>query len=438
MVPIVMPQVGHHIKQGSIVKWHKNEKDPVEKGEVILTVESEKAAFEVEAEESGILLKILHQEGEEAEVLKPVGYIGEPGEVFDESVLEAASVTETAEGLTEGGEERTGTLAVEPRQDARVAVLDTAQPQQPVFTGKIKASPVAKKLAARARIDLRQITGSGPGGRIVKLDVLAALRASGIDAAALLNGQPGTGGAVLPQALTGQTPFPAAPVAPAPSAEDQVIPFGKVRQVIANRLTSSKQSIPHFYLFLDVDVEDTLIWRESFNSGQNAHLTVTDLVVHATSRALREFGRLNAHVESDRVILKAHVNVGVATSVEDGILVPVVPDTDRKNLSQISQEIKKVTEEARKGLLPPDTERTFTITSLGMFGITACLPIINPPECGILGVGVAEPRVVAVGSLIGVRRMMTLSLACDHRAVDGAYAAPFLRRIGELLSRPFG
>jgi len=374
MTPIIMPQVGQDIPAGKIVQWLKEENDPVETGEVLLIVESEKASFEVEAEQSGVLLRILHQEGEEVEILKPIGYIGSPGEEIPQ--------VPTREG--------------EPQVEDKPKEKPLPAERQPVAReGEVLASPAARRIAREKGIDLSEIIGSGPGGRITKKDVLS---------------HPGA----LPSPEGG---------------EDTVIPFGKMRRRIAQRLTQSKQTIPHFYIMLDVDMTAAQQWRASFNTKRGAHITVTDLIIHAAASALRKFPRLNAHVTGESITVKKDINIGVAVAIEDGLLVPVIPNTDQMDLLDISSAARKNAEDARRGMMKPEPVGTFTITSLGMHGVSKFIPIINPPECAILSAGAIESRAVPVDTATGVRQMMTLTLACDHRAVDGTDAAGLLNEI---------
>ncbi len=393
MVPIIMPQIGQDITKGSIIEWRKRENDPVQKGEVILVVESEKAAFDVEAEESGVLLKILYAEGEQVQVLEPVGFIGRPGE----SVSAAGKEGETERATTASAAD-TGPSA------------QPARERKDAGEQKLTASPSARRIAQQRGISLERIRGrgTGPRGRIIKRDVLACLEQ-------------------LPQA---ETPAPTKPEA---VRKDREIPFSKVRRITADKLTLSKQTIPHFYLFSDVDMEEAMAWRAELNRGRNTRVTVTDLIVLATARALREYDGMNAHVGRDKITIKGRINIGLATATQDGLLVPVIEDTDEKDILAISQLVKRNAELARRGKMAGPAAGSFTVTSLGMLGVDRFLPIINPPECAILGVGAIEPRVVPSGSFIGVRKMMTLSLACDHRAVDGTYAARFLGRLKEIL-----
>jgi len=372
MKAIIMPQVGQDIPSARIIEWRKKEGDRVEKGEVVLVVESDKASFEVEADRSGELLKILHREGEDVDILKPLAYVGQPGESVPGEELEQPvsdrpspkPAGEQAPAGPPGGAKRSGPIA----------------------------SPSARRVAKERGVELARLKGTGPGGRIIKRDVLDA----------------------------------------AP-AEETVLPFSKMRMRVAQRLTISAQTIPHFYVSLDVDMTDAQQWRRRFNRERGVHVTVTDVLVKASAAALAEFDRLNAHVEADKLILKKDVNVGVAVAVADGLLVPVIPRADKKSLAAISGISRKNAEAARRGAFSSPAVGTFTVSSLGMCGVSRFLPIINPPECAILAVATAEKRVVPLGTGIGLRDVMTLTLGCDHRAVDGACAAAFLNRIRECI-----
>jgi len=382
MIPIIMPQVGQDIPAGKIAQWLKDENDPVQAGEVVLIVESEKASFEVEAEASGVLLKIVHPEGREVPILQPVGYIGKPGERFDEAELAPAAAA--PEGSIAGEGEG----------------AEMPPPGRPA--GRPLASPAARRLAREKGVDLSSLAGTGPEGRITKQDVLAA------DGRA--------------------RPEEAPPVVQAGEG-DEVVAFGKLRKRLAERLTASKRNIPHFHLLIDVDMTDAMQWRRAFNDAEGVHVTVTDMVVKAVAAGLKAFPRLNAHVDGEKMVLKANVNIGVAVAVEGGLLVPVIGDADSKGLVEISELLKKLAADARRGMVRPEPVGTFTVTSLGMHGVRQFLPIINPPECAILAVGSIVPRAVPVGDGMAVRQVMTLTLACDHRAADGADAAGLLNEI---------
>jgi pyruvate dehydrogenase E2 component (dihydrolipoamide acetyltransferase) len=410
MQPIIMPQIGQDVETGVITRWAKKVGDPVKKGEVVATVEGDKAAFDIESPADGVLLQIAVEAGQEGRVLGAVGFVGTAGE--------------KPQG-TQAPQEATAQSAP-PAAPAAAPAAAAAGPQR---TGRLFSSPAARRVASERGVDIGSLTGTGPGGRIMKKDVLAAHAApQGRQPAPL---------AVGPTVPAGRTaPEPAA--APAARAgEDTVIPHTRMRQLIADRLTQSKQTIPHFYLFQDVDMEEALAWRELYNARNGCKVTVTDMVVWAVAATLREFPRMNAHVDRDKLVARGRINVGLATATDDGLLVPAIADTDTKDIRALSAEIKAKAEDARKGKLDLAAKGTFTVTSLGMFGTQSFLPIINPPEAAILGVGAAEPRPVAIGTLLGVHRVMTLTLSCDHRAVNGAEAAKFLKRLEQTIRSRF-
>jgi pyruvate dehydrogenase E2 component (dihydrolipoamide acetyltransferase) len=374
---VIMPQVGQDIETAIIVEWLKKENDPVQKGDIIATVESDKADFDVEAYESGVLIKILYKEGDEVRVLTTIAYIGQPGEEI---------VTDSP-----------------PTEIPITPVLD----KNPASTTEIKsehkgpiASPSAKRLAREKGIDLQTVTGTGPGGRITKEDVLNATKNTHCD------------------------------------EKEQVIPFSPMRAKIAERLTRSKQTIPHFILFSDIDMTEAITWRKQFNETKGIKVTITDMVIKAVANALYEFPHMNAHVSQDKIILKKAINVGVAVSVKDGLAVPVIAKANSKTLIQISQESRKNIEAIRKGKLLSNAIGTFTVSNLGMYAVDKFLPIINPPECAILALGQTSEKPAAVNGILSIRQIMTATLACDHRAVDGALAAQFLEAIKNHLEDP--
>ena len=383
--PILMPQIGQDIPKGKIIEWQVKEGDAVQRGDILVIVESEKATFEVEAYESGVVQQILFADGDEAAVLKPIAYLRQPEEEGD--------------------------------AHAERARLPQATPQivfpSPPRPGRTFASPSVRRLAREHEIDLANIAGSGPGGRIIKRDILPVIAAKEQESTA--------------------PPVIVSPEVASVQMAEQVLPYSRMRRAIADRLTQSKQTIPHFYLFVEVDMTEALKWRAAYNERQNTRITVTDMIVKATADALVEFERMNAHADHEKLTLKSQVNVGVAVAVPDGLLVPVIPDANREDLPEISRICKQNADAARRGSLRGNAIGTFTITNLGMMNVHQLLPIINPPECGILGVASIEKRVVAIGNGIHIRDRTTLSLACDHRAVGGVYAAQFLNQIKQNL-----
>jgi pyruvate dehydrogenase E2 component (dihydrolipoamide acetyltransferase) len=377
-----MPQIGQDITRGVIREWYVREGDKVEEGDILATVESEKAAFEVEAVDSGILIRILYQVGQEAEVFKPIAYIGESGEQIPDP--EGPGHADT----------------VAPPAEADVGPVPTES------TGKIRifASPTVKRLAREHNIALEQIAGSGPDGRIIKRDLLPYLEV-GQDGTSELLDEPG----------------------------ERVIPFSPLRQGITRRLSQSKQEIPHYYLSKHIDVTAMLAKRREYNEQHPDKVSINDVIVWAAAGSLREFPRLNAHVKGQQVILKEQINIGIAVTVEDGMLVPVIPDADRKDLKEISKYSKEIIQKAQEGILQGGAPGTFTVSNLGMYGISEFQAIINPPETAILSVGNAEKRALPGEEGVQFADYMTFGLACDHRVIDGAYGARFLQLLAEKL-----
>ncbi len=395
MISVCMPQVGENLTLGVVLEWLKDVGDPVARGDVIAIVESEKAAFEVTAERAGVLLRIDCPAGREAQVLKPIAWIGEPGEVVPAAL--------------EDPPETTAPLQNEPIAAWHPRSVDL----RGMSTAATFTSPSARRLARQLLVDLATVRGSGPSGRIVRRDVLAAALSD-----------------------CGGTPAIAATVEPVVEGGDRVQPHGRLRAAIAERMTISARSVPHFYLFADIDVTDAQALRATL--GGDPPVSLTDFVVAAVARSLRRHERLNAHVGARGIILKAGCHVGLAVAVDDGVLVPSLIDADRRSLEQLAELRRQAITSARDGVVAPKPSPTFTVTSLAGYGVERFLPIINPPECAILAVGRSGERVVARDGNVVVREQLTLCLACDHRAVDGAGAAGFLQTLTGSLEAPAG
>ncbi len=419
MTPVVMPQVGENLATGVVVEWMKAENDAVVRGEVLATVESEKAAFEVVAPADGTLLKIIGHAGDEVEVLSIIACIGEPGESLDIAALQQPQTlspppsSSSPSSTPVSSSPRLASPSPGPSSGTRSASpISVPQPSdEPALgTGRTYfASPSARRLARELLVDLTQVGGSGPAGRVIRRDILAAaLRACG--------------GSV--------TPASEARTEPTIEPGDRPEPFARLRQVVAQRMSMSAREIPHFFLFADIDVSDAREWQhELVDEG----VGLTDMIVAAAAKSLAKFERLNAHVGAGGIVCKAAVHVGLAVAVADGVLVPAISHADRADLVTLAASRQELTSRARRGIVDPDPPSTFTVSNLGSMGVSRFLPLINPPECAILGVGAAEERVVAHKGKATIREMMTVTLACDHRAVDGAYAANFLSHFTQTL-----
>jgi len=403
VTPLNMPQVGQDIPKGRIVQWRIAEGEPVRKGEVVLEVESEKAAFEVEATDEGVLLKQVYSPGDEAPVFEPVAWVGAPDEEVPDDAAPATP--------EEGGEVEEAVAGRAPVPASAPASTSAAAVAAPPSTGRVFASPSARRIARERGLDLAGIAGSGPSGRVIKRDVLGA----------------------VPTA-TAAAPSAGAGIAPRVEDDDEVLPFDRMRRAIADRLLASRQTIPEFTVEREVDLTALLAWRAVRNQGAATKVSINDLILRATARALRAWPALNSHVAQDRVVLKRRINLGVAVAVEGGLLVPVLERADELRLEEIAIRGRELADGARAGRVDPAAIGTFTISNLGAAGVDRFQAIINPPECAILAVGAVKDRVVAVGDLFGVRKMLTLTLSADHRAVDGAYAAGFLADLAEHLA----
>ena len=396
--PILMPQVGQDLTEGQLIEWHVNVGDTVKKGDILAVVESEKASFEVEAYEEGVVLKLLCEVGKMAMVLEPLLILGEATETF----------------------EKTETPSVEQAQNKISASTASAIHEKLNETNGSggRSSPLARRIAAMNAVDITQIEGTGPKGAVVKSDVEAALK--DLHANVTKTDDP------LPS-LVSSTPLPAAT-----EKDNDEQPFNKMRQVIANRLLESKQTIPHFYLMTEADISDLQIRRKAQFTISGDKISLNDVIVHATALTLLEYPDLNSFVSNTGILKKLQINVGVAISIENGLMVPAIANTPNKSLTEISALIREYASAARRGMNKSTAKSTFSISNLGMYGVDV-LPIINLPEAGILGVGPTK-RVVKEyrGGLQG-RDIISLSLAADHRAIDGAYGAQFLKSLVETI-----
>ncbi len=400
---VSMPKLGFDMAEGKLVRWVKAEGEPVEKGEVLAEIETDKATVEVEAEASGVILKHLAVENSDVPIGSPITVIGEEGEQVD---LEALAVTEGAESQT-----ATEPLPPTPSPAPSIELPSNGDGRLP---DGVRASPVARKLAAERGIELSSISGSGPQGRIIKADVEAAIPA---------------------QTPAGQTMPPVTT-----STETVRVPVTKLREAIGRRMTSAKQQLPHFYVTADLDAQPLLDVRRQLNSRMpdNAKFSVNDFLVKASAMAMREFPNLNASLDGGDIVRHGHINVGVAVAVEGGLLTVVAKDVDSKPIRQLSAEIRELVERARDGKVRPgDIEgSTFTVSNLGMFQVDHFIAIINPPEAAILAVGsVRDEPVVADGQIVPGKRLQ-VTLSADHRVTDGAEAARWLQVFREYVENP--
>ncbi|TDB98322.1 dihydrolipoamide acetyltransferase family protein [Actinomadura sp. 7K534] len=424
MTEILMPRLSDTMEEGVISSWQKQPGDEIAVGDVIVDIETDKAVMEFEAYEAGVLDRILVAEGESAAIGAPIAVLTPAG-----GARPAAPAETAAEAAAEAAPEPAAAQAPEPAPAAEPDPAPAAAPGRAAGASRPPSSPLARRLARDHGIDLAALNGSGPGGRIIRADIEAAIRA----------GAPAPAPA-QPEVRPAAPPQPAPPVrAQAADSDVEAVPLNRFRKVAAKRLTQSKRDAPHFYLNREVDAEPLLAFRATLNEAlAPAKVSVNDLIVKAAATALTEHPAVNVSYTEEDLLFHRRVNVGVAVSVEDGLLVPVIKDADRKSVSRIGRETRELAGRARDGKLTPQemSGGTFSVSNLGMFGVDSFAAVINPPEAAILAVGaVRDEPVVRDGQVVPGKRM-ALTLSVDHRAADGATAARFLDRLAALLQNP--
>ncbi len=400
---VSMPKLGFDMAEGILVRWVVAEGDAIEKGQVIAEIETDKATVEVESMTSGVVHKHLISEGTSVPVGEPIAVVGEPGEEIDTDAL-----IKTAPQEKPVDEAR-----IEKKEEMPVAEKREAEPGgNGQLPDGVRASPIARRMSVDHKIDIASLSGTGPGGRIVKQDVEDAIASSDHPAQ-------------MPRAAAGETVR---------------IPVSKLRAAIGRRMVSAKQELPHFYLTIDVDAAPLMAMRSEWNEilPEEDKLSVNDFIIKATALALREFPNLNASLDKNVIVRHGDINVGAAVAVEDGLLTAVVNNADLKSIPAISAEVRAMVSRIRDGKVrPQDIEgSTFTVSNLGMFGIDRFIAIINPPETGILAIGSVQKKpVVEEGKIVpGYRLQCTLS--ADHRITDGAEAARWLQIFRKYMEQP--
>lgn len=411
--PILMPKPGQMTEECTLLGWHKNEGEEVRKGDVLFEIETDKTNMDVESFEDGVLLKRLVQEGQTVPVNTVCAYVGEPGEAIPDEAMGTAPAAETS--------------ALAAMTLAPAAPNPTGAP---TATRRLAISPRASRLAAEMGIDPREIVGSGPDGRIVERDVQAAHAAGGSPAAQALAAP------AIPIPTT-PTPVPATTLVAPVEGEDEPRPLSRMRRVIAERLTESYRTIPHFTVTVAVDVTRLQALRQELKAT-GTRLSVTDFVLAATARSLVDLPDVNSRTDGVSVWRRRRIHVGFAVSLPGGLVVPVIRDADRLGIDELHDRAIALAAAARDGTLSPDrmTGSTFTVSNLGMHGVEEFSAIINPGEAAILAVASAVPTPVAIEGGIAVRSIMRLTLSADHRLVDGELGARFLGAVRRRLEDP--
>ncbi len=405
-VPLLMPALSPTMVAGNLAKWIKKEGDKIKPGDVIAEIETDKATMEVEAVDSGILGKIMVVAGTEGVAVNQLIAV----------ILEEGDKPNAVEDIIAAN-----SLASKKAQVPQAMVQPTVSQDIANATSsaeRLFASPLAKRIAMQERIDLESVQGSGPHGRIVKRDIIAAIESTKIPSSSL--------GRITPQQVT--------------------VPLSNMRKVIAKRLLEAKQTIPHFYLTLDCQIDHLLEARSMANQSSplaqdkqpEYKLSVNDFVIKAVASALRAVPEANTAWGGDSILQFTNVDIAVAMAIADGLITPIIQNADQKSLQHISTEVKALNFKAKSGTLRPEEFQggSFTITNLGMYGIKQFNAILNPPQACILAVGAAEARPIVAKGAIVIANVMTLTLSCDHRVVDGAVAARFMDSIKQRLENP--
>jgi pyruvate dehydrogenase E2 component (dihydrolipoamide acetyltransferase) len=426
-VEVIMPRLSDSMEEGTILRWLKSVGDEVKRGDELVEIETDKANMTYEASDEGVLLEIVAEEGDTLPIGETIARIGEEGEA-----PEKQPSAKTADGSKE--QQPSAARSGEGARDAAPSkTVARPSPAQADGDGRVKASPIARRMARDLNVELSRLEGSGPGGRIVKADVEAA--AGEAPAAPAREAAP-------PREERVPAPAAAAPIPETAKGEVEVVELNRLQQTVARRMSESKATIPHFYLQTEIDMSEAVKVRAELKqlAGDTPAPTFNDMIVKACALALRQFPRANGAYRDGHVELYSRVNVGVAVAARDALVVPTVFDADRKSLGEIAASTRALAQKARDGTItPPELSGgTFSVSNLGMFGVTNFAAVINPPQAALLAVGALEPKAVADRETrrVVVRDTMGVTLACDHRILYGADGAQFLARVRELLERP--
>lgn len=443
MKTVEMPKMGDTMEEGKILRWIKHEGDAVKKGDSLAEVETDKVNIEIEAFASGVLRKILVPEGDSAPIGSGIALIGALDEPLPDglptSAGEAANGKTAASPAANAPAPAPTTASTQPSpaaQNSTAVVSDAPSTQDAQTSGRIFISPLARRFAEERSIDYAHIRGTGPNGRIIKLDVEAVL------------GQAQPAPVASTDAPVGTRFIASVPTASAPTidtGEVVEIPLTAMRRTIARRLSQSMQTAPHFYLTSVIDTGKLAELRKQINAYAASNpspvkVSFNDLIIKAVARSLVKMPQVNVSFAEDKLLQKKSVHIGMAVALEQGLIVPVIHNADRTGILDIARESQRLAEAARTGKLRPEefSGGTFTVSNLGMFDVESFTAVINPPESAILAIGSITPTPVVADGQVVVRDRMKVTLSSDHRAIDGATAARFLQEVKRLLEEPFG
>jgi len=428
---VIMPKLSPTMEEGQISRWLKKEGDKVAMGEPLAEIDTDKATMEMQALANGVLRKIIINEGQSAPLGQLIAVIGDANEDISSLLSEAPAAAAPAPAQKEPQPKPAEPAPVpQPTPQAKAAGASAAsapngrQAATAPASGRLIVSPLAARMAAESGLDLRSVQGSGPGGRIIKKDIEAALS------------QP------KPASIPQRYPRPVEPGQPAAvfaASAYRDEPATQIRQTIAKRLVTSLGPVPHFFLTSEIEMDRAAEMRKGINAlDPDLKISVNDIIIKVTAAALMQHPEVNASFQEKFVRYYEHADIGVAVAIEDGLITPVVRGADQKSLSQIAAEVRELAERARTKRLKPEeyTGATFSISNLGMFGIDEFTAVINPPEGAILAVGAMTPKPVVRDNEIVVRQMMRVTMSCDHRVIDGATGAKFLQTFKKILENP--
>jgi pyruvate dehydrogenase E2 component (dihydrolipoamide acetyltransferase) len=439
---VIMPKLSPTMEEGQLSRWLKKEGDKVSMGEPLAEIDTDKATMEMQALGSGVLRKILIQEGESAPLGQLIAIIGEPDE--DISALTAQSgssqspkAAAPAGPTKEPNEPGPGPTAVPEAAPPRVTSgnasgngsQEAAQPENS-STGRLIVSPLAARMAAESGIDLRSVSGSGPGGRIIKRDVEQLISGSKATATA-------TQAPTRHLRAVEASPFQKSATAQASAYRDE--PASEMRRTIAKRLVTSLGPVPHFFLTTEIEMDRAAEMRKGINElDPELKISINDIIIKVAAAALMQHPQVNASFQDKVVRYHEHADIGVAVAIEEGLITPIVRAADQKSLSEIAVEVRDLAERARHRKLRPEEYlgASFSVSNLGMFGIDEFTAIINPPEAAILAVGAMSQKPVVRNNELVIRQMMRVTMSCDHRVVDGATGAKFLQTFKKILENP--
>jgi pyruvate dehydrogenase E2 component (dihydrolipoamide acetyltransferase) len=430
---VIMPKMGDAMEEGTLVKWLKSEGDEVSEGDAIAEIETDKVTLELEAEDSGTLAQLIADEGQDIPVGGAIAFIqGEGEEVPERDGRAQANEAEGAEEA-EGGEARAATATEAPEEEEEEEAAEEEPRADGRADGRFRASPIVRRLAKENNLDLSRIEGTGPAGRIVERDVRAAMERGDAEA----DGRAAE--AEAPEAAP--APQPAAAPEPTGAPGTEIVQPTRMLQIIGERMTQSKQQVPHYYATAEVQMDDLMALRKQLNEQleeQGIKLSVNDFVMKACALALKDYPNLNALWTSEGIELHQQVDLAMAVALEAGLITPVIRDAANKTLSAISAASKDLAKRAREGGLKPEEYQggTFTVSNMGMFGVESFAAIINPPQAAIVAVSSIIQRAVFRDDEVVPVSIMKLTLSADHRISNGAEGAQYLAEVKRLLEHP--